>query len=254
MNTSHQPVRTVRSSSFTTTTVKIWDAASGQCVQTLDGHGGPVNSVVFEEEGTWLASGSEDTTVKLWDTTIGRCMQTLEGHGGPVNSVAYAADCTRLASTSDDKTVKIWDATMGQCIQTLRGHGGPVISVAFTADCTRLASGSGDSTVKVWDLATGACTHTLDVGAPIFHLSFDSQTNANLLTEVGTLILKPSASDAEPPSDRPTLPDCRHSGVSHDRVWIVNDARRLLWLPSEFRPSVTVIAGSSIALGSSADV
>ncbi|KAM6516695.1 hypothetical protein FALCPG4_014868 [Fusarium falciforme] len=135
-----------------------WNA----CLQTLEGHGGAVESVAFSADGQRLASGSGDRTVKVWDVATGACVQTLEGHGDWVRSVAFSADGQRLASGSDDRTVKVWDAATGACVQTLEGHGHSVTSVALSADGRRLASGSWDKTVKVWDAATGACVQTLE--------------------------------------------------------------------------------------------
>jgi WD40 repeat protein len=59
-------------------TVKIWDAATGECKQTLEGHSNWVMSVVFSADGQWIASGSHDGTVKIWDAATGECKQTLE--------------------------------------------------------------------------------------------------------------------------------------------------------------------------------
>jgi len=44
----------------------LWRVADGQLLRTLEGHSGPVNSVSFSPDGSWLASGSWDGTVKLW--------------------------------------------------------------------------------------------------------------------------------------------------------------------------------------------
>ncbi|WKT54165.1 hypothetical protein QSH57_004749 [Fusarium oxysporum f. sp. vasinfectum] len=128
------------------------------CVQTLEGHGNEVNSVVFSADGQYLASGSADRTVKIWDVATGACVQTLEGYG----NLVFSADGQYFASGSGDGTVKIWDTATGACIQTLEGHGGSVRSVVFSADGQRLASGSRDGTVKTWDAATGACEQTLE--------------------------------------------------------------------------------------------
>ncbi|EXL39405.1 hypothetical protein FOCG_17986 [Fusarium oxysporum f. sp. radicis-lycopersici 26381] len=133
-----------------------WNA----CLQTLEGHDGPVFSVAFSADGQRLASGSNDRTVKVWDAVTGACVQTLEGHGGSVNSVAFSADDQHLASGSYD-TIKVWDAVTGACGQTLEGHGGSVNSVAFSADGQHLVSGSYN-TIKVWDAVKGACVQTLE--------------------------------------------------------------------------------------------
>ena len=111
-------------------TVKIWDASSGECLQTLEGHSGWVGSVAFSHDSARLASASDDNTVKIWDASSGECLQTLEGHSDRVRSVAFSHDSARLASASYDKTVKIWDASSGECLQTL-GIGKTLFNISF---------------------------------------------------------------------------------------------------------------------------
>src|SRR2546421_233392 len=90
------------------------------CLQTLKGHSGSVNSVAFSHDSARLASGSSDKTVKIWDaSSSGEYLSTLEALSGLANSVAFSHDSARLASGSSDKTVKIWDASSGECLSTL---------------------------------------------------------------------------------------------------------------------------------------
>ncbi|KAF2195846.1 WD40 repeat-like protein, partial [Zopfia rhizophila CBS 207.26] len=56
---------------------KLWDASSGECLQTLKGHNNSVCSVAFSHDSARLASASEDNTVKIWDASSGECLQTL---------------------------------------------------------------------------------------------------------------------------------------------------------------------------------
>ncbi|KAK1974645.1 LOW QUALITY PROTEIN: WD40-repeat-containing domain protein [Colletotrichum cereale] len=58
-------------------TVKVWDAATGQCLRTLEDHSHNVTSVAFSGDGTQLASGSFDNTVKVWDSATGQCLRTF---------------------------------------------------------------------------------------------------------------------------------------------------------------------------------
>ncbi|KAH8093689.1 hypothetical protein JL720_4839 [Aureococcus anophagefferens] len=93
-------------------TVKVWDAATGECVATLAGHSDQVNCVAVFPDGRRVVSGADDNTVK-------------------VNCVAVFPDGRRVVSGSLDDTVKVY-------------------SVAVFPDGRRVASGSNDKTVKVW--------------------------------------------------------------------------------------------------------
>ncbi|KAL2168899.1 hypothetical protein VTG60DRAFT_6734 [Thermothelomyces hinnuleus] len=135
------------------------------CLQTLEGHRGPVNAVAWSYDATRLASGSDDGTVKIWDTVTGQCVSTLKSYSYRlrfVTSVAWSYDTTRLASGLDNGIVEIWDLATGQCISTLEGHYKWVHTLAWSYDTTRIVSGSGDETVKIWDTATGQCISTLN--------------------------------------------------------------------------------------------
>jgi hypothetical protein len=74
-------------------TVRLWDAATGAPLQTLEGHTGPVGLVAFSADGTRLASASDDGTVRLWDAATGAPLQTLEGH---TRHVKFSAEGTLL--------------------------------------------------------------------------------------------------------------------------------------------------------------
>ena len=92
-------------------TVRLWDAKTGQHKATLTGHTGTVRSVAFSPDGDTLASGSIDNTVRLWDAKTGLHKATLTGHTGQVESVAFSPDGNTLASGSYDGTVLLWELT-----------------------------------------------------------------------------------------------------------------------------------------------
>ncbi|KAJ5181688.1 WD40-repeat-containing domain protein, partial [Penicillium cf. viridicatum] len=62
----------------------------GTCIVkfTLEGHLGPVPSVVFSADGRLLAlaTASKDKTVRLWETATGALRQSFEGHSGAIIS------------------------------------------------------------------------------------------------------------------------------------------------------------------------
>eukprot|EP01043_Picozoa_sp_COSAG02_P033365 COSAG02_NODE_2273_length_9263_cov_10.296377_1_plen_780_part_10 len=142
-------------------TVRIWDAVTGECEQTLQGHSSHVTSASFSPDGTKVVSGSHDRTVRIWDAVTGECEQTLQGHSSYVRSASFSPDGTKVVSGSHDQTVRIWDAVTGECEQTLQGHSAGVRSASFSPDGTKVVSGSQDQTVRIWDAVTGECEQTL---------------------------------------------------------------------------------------------
>eukprot|EP01047_Picozoa_sp_COSAG01_P054371 COSAG01_NODE_5934_length_3945_cov_2.537181_2_plen_91_part_01 len=63
-------------------TVRVWSAATGECVQTLAGHSSAVFSAQFSPDGQNIVSASDDKTVRVWSVATGECVQTLAGHIG----------------------------------------------------------------------------------------------------------------------------------------------------------------------------
>jgi len=56
-------------------TIRIWDAVSGERLQTLEGHGRylwsvGVHSVAWSPDGTRIVSGSRDYTVRIWESRL----------------------------------------------------------------------------------------------------------------------------------------------------------------------------------------
>jgi WD40 repeat protein len=136
-------------------TIKLWDAASGRELRTLEGHTSFAYSVTFSPDGRTLASGSADRTIKLWDVVSGRELRTLAGHTSPVHFVTFSPDGHILASGSLDHTIKLWDAANGRELRTLAGHTSGIASVVFSPDGRILASGSADKTIKLWEAISG---------------------------------------------------------------------------------------------------
>ncbi|KAF3914547.1 hypothetical protein ABW20_dc0104170 [Dactylellina cionopaga] len=140
--------------------IKLWDAALGVLVQTLEGY---KDLVTFSPDGKLLASVSASigNEIILWDLALGVLAQKFEGGPSYIESVAFSPDGKLLASASHDKKVKLWDVVSGALAQTFEGHSGSVTSAAFSPNGKLLASTSYDLEVKLWDIASGALARTL---------------------------------------------------------------------------------------------
>ena len=165
------------------TTIRLWDAATGQQLYALTGHEGEVRSVSFSPNGQTLVSDStEDNTIHLWDVNTGQQLRTLTGHRGQVISVSLSPDGRTLASSSWNGTIRLWDIDTGQQLHVLTAHEESVNSVSFSPDGRTLASVSMDNTIRLWDVNTSQqlrtfTGHTFRVDSVLF--SPDGQTLAS---------------------------------------------------------------------------
>jgi WD40 repeat protein len=135
--------------------VRLWDAASGAQILTLEQAGSTIRAVAFAPDGRSFVTGDAAGTAKQWDAATGKLLQTFSGHRAAVYAMAYAPDGSRLATGSADQTVKLWEVTTGRELHTLIGHARAVDKLAFSPDGQRLASNGQDRVVKLWDAATG---------------------------------------------------------------------------------------------------
>ena len=131
-------------------TIRLWDAAMGNCTAVLKGHTKGVRSVAFSADGLRVVSGSHDSTVRMWDAATGSCTAVLEGHTHCVTTVAFSTDGSRVVSGSDDWTVRTWDSTASNCTAVLQGHTHCILSVAFSADGMRVTSSDWGGWTRTW--------------------------------------------------------------------------------------------------------
>ncbi len=162
--------------------IYLWNIASGTLKNTLIGHVGGVNDVVFSPDSRILASGSLDNTVCLWDVATGNYKTTLIAHTDDIASVAYSPDGTTLASYSKDGTIILWDAEKLERRTTITGHISGFSQIAFSPDGTTIVSGSRDTKVRLWNTTTGKNKKTF-IGhlGPVISVAFspDGRTIAS---------------------------------------------------------------------------
>jgi WD40 repeat protein/serine/threonine protein kinase len=133
--------------------VALWDAATGQHLDSLKNQNETVSGLAFDPHGRQLVSANHQHTLTIWDLTFDPQPRSLIGHMERVMKGVFSRDGTRVVSASMDQSVKVWDVVTGQELLTLRGHGGPVWSVAIGSDGQRIASACQDGIVRIWDAA-----------------------------------------------------------------------------------------------------
>jgi WD40 repeat protein len=130
-------------------TFRVWDAATGQHVQTIASQSQRAWCVAFSPDGTRLATSGFNGTASVWDLATGRERFSLPGHTGSVQ-ITYSRDGTRLATSSAGGTSKVWDAFTGRELLSLRLPGGGATCAALSPDRSRLAVASTDALARVY--------------------------------------------------------------------------------------------------------
>ncbi len=137
------------------TTVRVWEAATGQTIYVYHGHAEEIWSVMWSPDGRSLASAGADEIVHVWEPTTGRTFTSYAEHQGTIRAVAWSPTDVQVASAGDDKIVQIWDLYSSRLLYTYDEHRGGVSSLAWSPDGRYLASGSNDCTIRVWEATTG---------------------------------------------------------------------------------------------------
>jgi WD40 repeat protein len=84
------------------TTVRLWDAATGEPCATLP-HPGIVRTLAYGPDGRWLVSACDgEDRLRIWDTVTARVRKAIPGPAGSPRSLTVSPDGTRVAATSFD--------------------------------------------------------------------------------------------------------------------------------------------------------
>jgi WD40 repeat protein len=133
------------------TDVLLVDVESGEQVQRLRGHTGPVTDVAFSADGALLASAAADRTIAVWDVATGDRVELLEGHAGAVSGATFGPDGETVLSASVDGAVLLWDRAGDRRFVSVRTTSGDLLerSGGGVLEDLSLVSPTGDSVLSI---------------------------------------------------------------------------------------------------------
>lgn len=185
--------------------VVVWSLRTGNVVELLAGHKGPVSSIAFRPQRGTLATASWDRTVRMWDMyeRKGSC-EVLE-HSKEVLSVCFRPDGKELVSATMAGELLMWNADQGvvtgsidgardaaagrtrdsRTLAQTRGH---FQSVSYSADGRFLLAGAASKHVCIYNVSDGTAPSLVDRYAVTDNKNFDGlldELNSGGLTTGG---------------------------------------------------------------------
>ncbi|KAI9834542.1 MAG: hypothetical protein M1819_002918 [Sarea resinae] len=202
--------------------IHIWSVQTGQLLDQLTGHEGPVSSLSFAPNGGSLISGSWDHTVRVW-SIFGRT-QTSEPLQlqADVLCVASRPDSAQIAVSTLDGQLTFWsveDASQQSGLDARRDVSGgrkltdrrtaanaagtkALNTVTYSADGTCVLAGGNSKYICLYDVVSGSLLKKYTISV---NLSLDGTQeflNSKLLTEAGPAGLIDTQGDASDLEDR----------------------------------------------------
>ena len=116
----------------------------------LDGHPGPITSLVFGPDRTSLYTGCEGKAVKIWDIRTGQCLHTLTC-ATPVNCICLHPTLPILVSGELNGSLCIWDlSTKRRLREVVAEQEDAIRACAFAPDASALVVGTNSGRCMVW--------------------------------------------------------------------------------------------------------
>jgi WD40 repeat protein/DNA-binding winged helix-turn-helix (wHTH) protein len=149
-------------------TARLWDAANGRLLATLQGHTGKIEDAAFSPDGRQIVTASYDHTARLWSSdghlqwVLGESGGAVDRYNVSVNARAvFSPDGKHVVTAGWDQFARLWNTADGRLVAVLKGHTDNVEDAEFSPDGKHIVTASFDHTARVWDSTDGHLEATL---------------------------------------------------------------------------------------------
>lgn len=220
--------------------IHIWSVQTGQLLDQLAGHEGPVSTLAFAPSGGIVISGSWDHTVRIW--SIFDRTQTSESLllQADVLSVAIRPDSKQVAVSTLDGQLTFWSISEGSQETGVDGRrdvsGGRKLTdrrtaanaagskafntIAYSVDGSCILAGGNSKYICLYDVQSGILVKKFTISTNLALDGTQEYLNSRNLTEAGPAGLIDTQGEASDLEDRidHTLPGASRGDLSIRRT------------------------------------
>ncbi len=103
----------VAAGSLDTYNIFVWSLKTGDLIDVLNGHTGPVSCLAFSHINDILVSGSWDNTVKMWELYTKKGISETYEHNSKITAVALSPNDKEVAVSTLNGELYTWDIETG---------------------------------------------------------------------------------------------------------------------------------------------
>lgn len=135
-------------------TIKIWEAASGKMIHSLEGHNESVSAIEFSRDGKLLVSASTDNTVRIWDVFSGSTVKVLTGTSRWIKFTGFSNDRKYLMFSSNDSIIRVYETKKWELIYEIYAKS-YIYQAGFTPDGNSILTINSDKFIQLWNVRNG---------------------------------------------------------------------------------------------------
>ncbi|KAJ3139411.1 hypothetical protein HK100_011615 [Physocladia obscura] len=222
--------------SIDTFEIYMWSIQTGNLLDVLTGHTGPVSSVAFSPIEGRLISGSWDRTMRSWTVFTRDTASEPYEHSAEILAIAYRSDGKEVAVSTLDGQITIWNVEMHRQIGTIEGKkdvgGGRkegdrvtaennsankhFTSLCYTVDGSCIIAGGNSKFVCIYDAQSSTLLKKFQISHNLSLDGMHRELDSRNMTEAGPRELIDNTGDLSDIEDRidSSLPGAKKGDLS----------------------------------------
>ncbi|KAJ3337216.1 hypothetical protein HDU83_008903 [Entophlyctis luteolus] len=222
--------------SIDTFEIYLWNVQTGNLLDILSGHTGPVSAVVFSPTEGRLISGSWDRSMRSWGVFSRDTASEPFEHTSEVLAIAYRPDGQEVAVSTLDGQITVWNVEFHRQVGTIEGKkdvgggrregervtaenssgGKHFTSLCYTLDGSCIIAGGNSKYVCIYDVQSATLLKKFEISHNLSLDGMHRELDSRNMTEAGPRELIDDTGDLSDIEDRidASLPGAKKGDLS----------------------------------------